>query len=166
MRRTIVVLAFAGVLATAAACAKQSTPTAGPTTAAAASSPSPTADYTADTKKVCDKIDTVLYNGMTPFAKKLGNMIGYKQAKQPDLAAKATAAAQQDLLEKADAVQQFTTAAQDPKMRTAGERSAKSLRATAASDAFFDRIESMDDLTALETEMAGWLMPFALFCEK
>jgi hypothetical protein len=165
MRRIIVVLAFAGVLATTAACGSESTPTGTAATASATTAaPSPTADYTADTKKVCDELDKMLDTGLDAFASNLGKMIGYRQAKQPELAAKAKAAAQQDLKEQAEALRKATMAAQDPKMQAAGEEAAKGMVTTAASDAFFDKLKDMDDLNALETEMTVWLAPLEFFC--
>jgi hypothetical protein len=169
MRRTLTALALVGTLAASAACADKSTPAGAPATSSAAGAPtseapSPEADYTADTKKVCAKIDTAMKKSTNAFGGELGKLIAYKQIKNTAAANRAKAGAQRELKALATAIRSTTAAAQDPTVKAAGQESAANIEATAANNAFFDKLKTEKDLDSLESEITAWLVPLGTHC--
>lgn len=173
MRRAILALTFGSLLfAGAAACGDNAD---APTAAASATSAtsdvvsaapsSPAADYTADTKQVCGKVEKVLTDDIKGFATELGKMIAYKEAKQTSDAATAREAAGKELKGVAATIKKTTAAAQDPKLQAAGAESAAAIVKTADDDKFFGQIKSTTNMEKIvEAKFTEWFVPLGEFC--
>jgi hypothetical protein len=167
MRRALAAVAIGGVLLTGTACSRDDKPS-----AAAAPSPTPAAsptptgpDYTANTKAVCDQLQTVFDDDINAFGTQVGKMIAYKEAKQKTEAAAAQKAAQAQLKAVGEKVRADTAAALDPEFQQAGATSADKFAASAADTKFFDSIKSTTDLSKnIQTQMTEWLTPVAGYC--
>jgi hypothetical protein len=175
MRRVLLAVAITGTIVSTAACggtgggsaspspsATSASPSASPTT-----SPTPTAsaNYAADTKRICGEIEKSIESDMTDFGEELGKMIAYRQAGSTARANEAKADAQAELRTIAAGMRQRTANAQDPELRAAGQESAENLEASAADEAFFRRLRTVNDVKAmLEKEVVTWLLPLAEFC--
>jgi hypothetical protein len=165
MRRALTALALVSTLAGSAACTDNSTPVGGQASSSAAAAPTSEApDYTADTKKICGKIDTAMDKSTNAFGTELGKLIAYKQVRNTAAANKAKAGAQRELKALAKTIRDATAAALDPKVKAAGQESAANIEATAANNAFFDKLKSEKDLNSLESEITAWLVPLAMHC--
>ena len=165
MKRVLTATILGAVLLASAACGAESEPTAAATSAAATSAaPSPSADYTADTKKVCNEVGNILDGDFKKFAEELGKMIAYQEAGDTAQAAKAKASAQGQLTSIADSIREKTSVALDPQLKADGAAGAASIAASAAKDEFFAQIKSLKDLDSLKTEMTVWLTPLATHC--
>lgn len=160
----------AALLGGASACGGDARPTAAPGTAvptdsastSATASPSP--DYRADTKRICDQIDKIFSADLKDFGKELGRMIAYKQAEETTQADQTQSAAQRELAGIADDVRERTSTALDPELKAAGRKAAERIEATAERDEFYQKISTMKDLNGLEAEMRKWFNPLAAFC--
>ncbi|HST83196.1 MAG TPA: hypothetical protein VLL08_15785 [Kineosporiaceae bacterium] len=129
-------------------------------------SPSKAANYAANTKKVCAKVDN-LFEGaeLERFAKDLGRHILYKKAKKAAKADQARDLAKKELKALATAVRSNTSSAQDPELKAAGEKSAVSIEKTAADNAFFAKLKTIKDVNGnLTSEMTPWLTPLSVYC--
>ena len=170
MRRAILAVTTGCLLLTGAACGsdpKTSTTTAAATPSAAPPSvaSSPTADYTADTKAVCTKVNKIFSDDLEDFATDLGKMIANKEAKQTSGADAAEKAAGKDLKDVAAAMKKATAEAEDPALVRAGEQSAEKITATAADGKFYDKIKTTKDVdTVLKAEFTRWYTPLSEFC--
>ncbi|MEV4635899.1 hypothetical protein AB0J80_00965 [Actinoplanes sp. NPDC049548] len=169
MRRTLLAAALGGLLLTGAGCSgggdtgDDAAPQLVVPSSAPAGSPSP--DYSANTKRVCDKLDKIFDAELENFGTEIGKMIAYKEAKQADNATKAEKAASKQLRDVGAQVRKETAAAQDPRLKEAGAASAAKFSKSAADGKFFDRIKSTKDLDKiLQTEMTNWLTPVAGYC--
>lgn len=169
MRRALLAAALGGVLLSGAACSggdndattASDTQAATPTTTTA----SPEPDYSADTKKVCESVQTVFDEELEDFGTQVGKMIAYKEAKQDDNAEKAEKAAAKELESIGDQVRDLTAEAQNPEIQEAGATSADKFAASAKDTAFFDKIKTTGDLDkVLEDRMTEWLNPIAGLC--
>jgi hypothetical protein len=129
-------------------------------------SPSKTASYTANTKKVCTKVDSLFQGAeLERFAKDLGRHILYKKAKKTAKANQARDLAKKELRALAATVRSNTASAQDPKLKAAGEKSAVSIEKTAADNAFFAKLKTIKDVNGnLTSEMTPWLTPLSVYC--
>jgi hypothetical protein len=167
MRRTILAAGVGALLVSGSVCGTAaSDPTAAPGAPGVSVSASVSADYTADTKKVCGEVDKLLDGKpMQKFAEELGRLIVYKERGLTVNAEQARTDAGTRLDYLASRLRERTSAAKDPRLRAAGEQSANSMEITAVDDAFFAKIESLNDMdTTLESEMTGWLAPVGTFC--
>jgi hypothetical protein len=173
MRRLLTAVALGASLLVGAGCAGQDNDepsgaeptTAAPTSASPTPSASPSANYAADTKRICTEIDKALDSEMEKFGVEVGKMIAYKQSGNTTEANQAKAAAQAQLRAIAARMSQRTAAAQDPELKAAGEESAKNIAASAADNTFFSRLKSLNDVqTVVEREAVTWLVPLAEFC--
>ncbi|GIE90812.1 hypothetical protein [Actinoplanes regularis] len=167
MRRIILAATAGALLLTASACGTSSdTDAAAPATTTAAAVASPSADYTADTKKVCDDMGELLGGKkMEQFGAKLGEFIGYTQAKASSPAKKARTEAGKELKELATSLTKLTGAAQDPGLQAAGEETLKLINKSAEDEAFFAKFKTVDDVSKkLEPEVTAWLAPLDKFC--
>jgi hypothetical protein len=143
-----------------------------PTTAAtpAAAKPSATAaatvKYAANTKKVCTKVDNLFEGaGLERFAKHLGSLILYKQAKKPVKAKRSQAKAKQELKTLAASVRTTTATAKNPALKAAGAKSAASIEKSAANNALFNKLKTIKDVDqVLTSEITPWLTPLGLYC--
>lgn len=170
MRRALLAAALGGLLLSGAACSSggdadkaADSPTLVVPSTTAATSPPP--DYSADTKKVCGKLDKIFDAELEDFGTEIGKMIAYKEAKQSDNAEKAEKAAGKQLKDVGGQVKKATAAAQDPKLKQAGATSAAKFTKSASDGKLFDKIKSTKDLDKiLETEMTNWLTPVAGYC--
>ncbi|RZU50563.1 hypothetical protein EV385_2338 [Krasilnikovia cinnamomea] len=169
MRRVILAVTLGGVLLSGAACsndtkttADAAAPAATPATATTTAAP----DYTADSKKVCDGLEKELQKGAEAFGVELGKMIGYKETKQTQNAAKAKKAAATELKNWAADVKKATSAAKDPKLQAAGAEAADNLVKAAEGDAFFAKFKTEKDVDKhFETELNAWFAPLSTICE-
>lgn len=171
MRRVLAAVAIGGVLLTGTACSRDEKPTAAaapsaglsPTPSAAPSPSGP--DYSADTRAVCTKLQTIFNDDMNAFGATVGKMIAYREAKQAPEAAAAEKAAQAQLKAVGEKVRTETAAARDPQLQKAGATSADKFAQTAADSRFLDSIKSTTDLGQnVQTEMTEWLDPVAGYC--
>jgi hypothetical protein len=158
MRRALLAVALGGVLVTGTAC-----DTDRPTSAAAAvPSPTPAAsaapDYSADTRAVCGRLETVFNHDLAPFHAQMGKMIANKEAKLAQEAAKTQKAAGAELKKE-------TAAAQDPQLRDAGAVSAGKLTKSATDKKFFSKIKTQKDYNrVIEDQLQEWFTPAAGYC--
>lgn len=178
MRRVLLTTTLGVVLLTGTACGTGTTDSgnppaaAGPTSAAAtpaaaatSAAPSPSADFTADTKKVCAKVKKTIEKDARGFGEELGKMIAYKQADNSGQAAKARDAAKRELRAFAGNVNEQTAAALDPELRAAGKEAADNIRQTAATNTYFNKIDSLKDVEkGLEKLMISWFIPLGSHC--
>jgi Rieske Fe-S protein len=172
MRRTVLAALGAGaLLLSASACGSTTTADAGATAGATAApaatvSVSPSADYTADSAKVCAEVEKLLKGKeLEKFAEEVGKLIVYKEQKLTSRATKARTAAGTRLQALATALRDDTAVAKDPELRDAGAESADAMVASAGDDAFFAKIKKVKDLdTVLESEMTAWLTPVVTIC--
>jgi hypothetical protein len=167
MRRTLLAAGVGALLLSASACGTAvSDSTAAPVAPGVSVSASPSADYTADTKRVCGEVDKLLDGKpMQKFAEELGRLIVYKEQGLHMKAEQARTDAGTRLDYLASGLRERTSAAKDPGLRAAGAESAASMEITAVDDAFFAKIESLKDMdTTLESEMTAWLAPVGTFC--
>jgi head-tail adaptor len=171
MRRIVLAGTVGGLLLTMCGCdSDDADPVAAPaataTTAVAAAEPTPAADYTADTKRVCNKADKLLEGKeMDGFAAQLGTMIVYKQAKQTRKADETRTKAQNELKALAAAMRAATATARDREVKAAGEEAATEIERTAASNAFFAKIKTTEDVNQeLQSELVPWITPLAASC--
>ena len=167
MRRALAAVAIGGVLLTGAACSSDEKPS-----AAAAPSPTPSAapsptgpDYTANTRQVCDKLQTIFNDDIAAFGTQIGKMIADKEAKKAPEAAAAQKAAQAQLKAVGEKVRTETSAALDPELQEAGATSADKFAKSAADTKFFDAIKTTTDLNkTIQAQMTEWLNPVAGYC--
>lgn len=178
MRRTFVAATAGAVLLTISACGGGSTDSpsgaaAGATTAATATAVEPTeeeaeeeVDYSADTKKVCAKVDKLLEGKeMERFATELGTLILYKEAKQTAKANQTREDAKKELKTLAKAMRRDTSAAKDPEVKAAGEEAATAIEKSAGSNAFFAKVKTVKTLEkTLQAEIIPWLAPLGAHC--
>jgi Zn-dependent oligopeptidase len=170
MRRALLAATLGGLLLSGTACSSDgdAKPEAGTTTAAAAPTTAPTSpppDYTANTKKVCAKLDKIFDAELEDFGTEIGKMIAYKEAKQTDNAEAAEKAAGKQLKDVGAKIKRETAAAQDPELQQAGAASAAKFTKSATDSKLFDKIKSTKDLDkVLQTQMTTWLTPVAGYC--
>jgi hypothetical protein len=167
MRRAFLAVLAGGVLLTGAACdsdAKTGGTAAGePTSASPSASPSP--DYAADTKQVCDRLQTIYQGELRDLGTALGKMITYKEAKQNADAKKAENAAAAELKAVAEKIRKETDAAQNPEFSAAGATSAAKIEASVADRKYFAKVKSLKDFNAtIENQFTEWLTPVIGYC--
>ena len=165
MRRALLAVALGGVLVTGTAC-DTDRPTSG---AAAGPSPTPAAsaapDYSADTRAICGRLETVFNHDLAPFHAQMGKMIANKEAKLTPEAAKAQKAAGAALKKVGAKIKKETAAAQDPQLRDAGAVSAAKVTKSAADKSFFKKIKTQKDYDKLiEDQLQEWFTPAAGYC--
>ncbi|HEX8344679.1 MAG TPA: hypothetical protein VF657_08035 [Actinoplanes sp.] len=170
MRRAILAATLGGVLLTGAACDSDAeTPTAAPPPAAATTpSTAPTTpppDYSADTRKVCGRIDRVFGTGIKTFGTEVGRMIAYKEAKVPAEAKKSQKAAGARLKAVAADIRKETSVARDPALKTAGKTSAAKFSRAAADSRFFNSIKTQKDFDrTIQSRLSEWQSPLSGYC--
>jgi hypothetical protein len=177
MRRALLAVALGGVLVTGTAC-NADRPT-GASAAPAASSPSPESadvaaspaatdaspDYSADTRVICGRLETVFTDDLTAFHAQMGKMIANKEAKLTPEAAKAQQAASAELKKVGAKIKKETAAAQDPELRAAGAASAAKFEKSATDKAFFQQIKTQKDYDrVIEDQLQRWFTPAAGYC--
>ncbi|WIM96189.1 hypothetical protein ACTOB_008357 [Actinoplanes oblitus] len=165
--RPAILAVLAGVLFTAAACDSDAPvyeTGAAPAPATSTTLPPPP-DYSADTAKVCARLDKVFDGELDDFGAALGKMIAYKEAKKAAEATKAEKAAAAELRSAGAQIRKETAGAQDPEFKAAGETSARKLEASATDRAYLKRVKTPADLDkTLKPQFAEWLSPVAGFC--
>ena len=170
MRRAILAVIAGGTLLAGAACdsdAKAKTEAADPTRTAATAAPSsePAPDYSASTKLVCGKLQSLYTTELRAFGTAMGRMVTYKEAKQTTDAEKAEATAAGQLKAAATKIRTATAAAEDPDFQAAGKVSASKLESSATDRRYMDRVKSMADLNkTVQAQFAEWLTPVAGYC--
>lgn len=170
MRRALLAVLAGGTLLTAGACGG----THDNTDASASVAPSrvpdetlpPLPDYSADTKAVCDRLQTVYTGELRAFGTAIGQMVSYKEAKQTADAQKAEDAAAVELKAVGAKIKQETATAQDPDLKAAGVTTAAKFDQSATNRAYFDKVKTLKDLdSTLQTQMHDWLTPVSGYCE-
>jgi hypothetical protein len=173
MRRALLAVALGGVLLTGTAC-NADRPT-GASAAPVAPSPTPESadvaaspqapDYSADTRAICGRLETVFNDDLTAFHTQMGKMIANKEAKLAPEAAKAQKAAGAELKKVGAKIKKETAAAQDPELRAAGAVSAAKLEKSATDTSFFKKIKTEKDYDRLiEDQLQQWFTPAAGYC--
>jgi hypothetical protein len=170
MRRALLAVSLSGLLLSGAACSSggdsdpvAEAPATVPSTAETTTSPPP--NYTANTKKVCDKLEKIFDAELEDFGTEIGKMIAYKEAKQSDEAEQARKAASKELKEVGAKVRETTAAAEDPDLKEAGAISATKFSKSAADKALFNKVKTTKDLDkTLATKMPDWMDPVAGLC--
>ena len=173
MRRAILAAALGGVLLTGSACDtdRATGAAAAPATAASTTAPSvpestsAAPDYSADTKAICGRLETVFNHDLAAFHAQMGKMIANKEAKLAPEAAKAQKAAGAELKKVGATIKETTSAALDPELRAAGAASAAKFAKSATDKAFFSRIKTQKDYNRLiEDQLQEWFTPAAGYC--
>ncbi|WP_030441174.1 hypothetical protein [Actinoplanes subtropicus] len=170
MRRAILAVIAGGTLLAGAACdsdAKAKTQAADPARSAATAAPSsePAPDYSASTKLVCGKLQSLYTNELRAFGTAMGRMVTYKEAKQTADAEKAEATAAGQLKAAATKIRTATAEAEDPQFQAAGRVSAAKLESSAADHRYMDQVKSMADLNrTVQAQFTEWLTPVAGYC--
>jgi hypothetical protein len=171
MRRAILAVIAGGTLLAAAACtsdAKTTTDAAPATRSPAptsAPSTSPAPDYSASTRQVCTKLQTLYTGELKAFGTAIGKMVTYKEAKQTAEADKAEATAAGQLKAAATKIRKETATAADPDFQAAGRASAAKFELSAKNHKYLDKVKTLKDLNAtVEAQFAEWLTPVAGYC--
>jgi hypothetical protein len=168
MRRAILAVTLGGLLLTGTACDSDAETTAAPAPSIVPPSSAPVSlppDYTADTRKICDKLEKVFDTDIPAFGTEIGKMITYKETKAPDEADKAEKAAGDRLKTVATKIRKETSVAKDPAIKTAGTVSAGKFVKAATDTKFFDTIKNQKDFDrVIEGELGEWLSPVAGYC--
>jgi hypothetical protein len=172
MRRAILAVIAGGTLAAATACTSE-TRTTTDAAAPAPASPAPTAapstspppDYSADTRQVCLKLQTLYSGELKSFGTAMGKMITYKEAKQTADADKAETAAAAQLKAAGAKIRTATAAAEDPDLQAAGRTSAAKFEQSAKDRKYFDKVKTLKDLdSTVQAQFVEWLTPVAGYC--
>ncbi|GAA2647243.1 hypothetical protein [Paractinoplanes durhamensis] len=169
MRRAILAVIAGATLLAGSACdsdadakteaaATVTAPTAAPTTSAP--------DYSASTKQVCAKLQTLYTAELRNFGTAMGKMVTYKEAKQTADAEKAEATAAGQLKAAATKIRTETATAEDPDFIVAGKVSASKLESSATDRRYFDKVKTLADLNkTVEAQFSEWLTPVAGYCK-
>ncbi|GAA2696302.1 hypothetical protein [Actinoplanes palleronii] len=167
MRPAILAVLAGGVLLTGAACESDAKVSSSgtPVTVRTSATIPPPPDYSANTTKVCERLDKVFTGELDDFGAAIGKMIAYKEAKQADNAEKAEKAAAAELQSAGSQIRKETVAAESPELKAAGETSARKLEASAKTRAYLKKIKTTADLDkTLKPQLAEWLSPVSGFC--
>lgn len=122
-------------------------------------------DYSASTKQVCAKLQTLYTAELRDFGTAMGKMVTYKENKQTADADKAEAAAAAQLKAAAAKIRTETATAEDPDFVAAGKVSASKLESSAADRRYFDTVKTLTDLDKTVTaQFTEWLTPVAGYC--
>ncbi|MBM2617265.1 hypothetical protein JIG36_17055 [Actinoplanes sp. LDG1-06] len=168
MRRALLAVIAGSLLLTGAACDSDadSNEAAAPATTAPSTAPSSAApDYTANTKQVCTKLQTLYTVELRDFGSAMGKLITYREAKQTAEITKAEAAATTELKQVAAKIRNDTAAAQNPEFKAAGMTSAAKVDASAANKGYVKTVTTMTKLNStIENQFKEWLSPVAGYC--
>lgn len=152
MRRALFGVVAGGLLLGAAACGTTGGPTPGAGTAAVSLTPEQAA-----TKASCEAIGDVYTKNMGAFASSL--------SKVPSTGDTARKDAQQKLTQFGSAILGATSSSGDAQLRADGKQAADHLKTTAKNAAFFAKIKTTDDVSAvLGPRMKEWLAPVTHHC--
>jgi hypothetical protein len=168
MRRVLLAVALGGVLVAGTACDTDRSTSASAAPAAPAPTPESTSaapDYSANTRAVCGRLQTIFNDDLKAFHTQMGKMIANKEAKLTSEAAKAQAAARAELKKVGSKIKKETAAAQDPQLRAAGATSAGKFAKSAADKSFFSKVKTQKDYDRLiEDQLQQWFTPAAGYC--
>jgi hypothetical protein len=168
MRRALLAVLAGSVLLTGAACdsdakSTEAAPEATPASTAPSSPPPP--DYTANTRTVCGKLQSLYSVELRDFGAAMGKLITYREAKQTAEATKAENAAVTELKQVATKIRNDTAKAENPEFKAAGLTSAAKIDASAANRAYIKKTTTMKSLeNSIEGQLKGWLSPVAGYC--
>lgn len=169
MRRALIAITLSSSLAGLAGCSGDTGSTgAAPGSATSTSvEPSPSiADYTADTNKICAELKKARDTGIKEFGAGIGQMVAHRQDGNTAEAKKAKQSTQKKADALAELVRAKTGAAQDPEFQQAGAEAADNIAASAKDETFFAQIKTVKDLGKLGSEVAGWVVPTATYCDS
>lgn len=156
MRRVVLGLVIGGALLGAAACGSANNPAPGAGTPAAGGVVSLSPEQAA-TKASCEAVGEVYTKNMGAFASAL--------SKVPENGTTARKDAQQKLGAFGAAVLDATRTSTDAQFRADGKQAANHLSTTAKNAAFFAKIKTTDDVSAvLGPQMKEWLAPVTHHC--
>jgi hypothetical protein len=166
MRRALLAVIAGGTLLTGSACSDATTPeAAGSPTVSAAPSTVPAPDYSASTRLVCDKLQTLYTTELRAFGAAMGKMVTYKEEKQTAEAAKAEKTAAGHLQAAATKIRRETAAAANPDFQAAGKVSAAKLENSAKDRKYIAKVKTLTDLNkTAQSQFAEWLTPVAGYC--
>jgi hypothetical protein len=167
MRRALLAAVAGSVLLTGAACDSDADSTeAAPATTQPSTAPSSAApDYTANTRAVCAKLQTLYTVELRDFGAAMGKLITYREAKASAEIGKAEAAATTELKQVAAKIRKDTAAAQNPEFKAAGMTSAAMVEASAASKGYVKTVTTLPKLNStIEGQFKEWLSPVAGYC--
>ncbi|WP_249999619.1 hypothetical protein [Actinoplanes sp. M2I2] len=168
MRRALLAVLAGSLLLTGAACDSDAkSPEAAPEATPASTAPSSPAppDYTANTKLVCGKLETLYSGELRDFGAAMGKLITYREAKQTAEAKKAETAAVAELKGVAVKIRKETSAAQNPEFKAAGLTSAAKVDASAVNKAYIKKATTLKVLNStIEGQFKEWLSPVAGYC--
>jgi hypothetical protein len=167
MRRVFLAVTLGGVLLAGTACDSDAPPAAAaPTVVTPSTVPTtPPPDYSANTRKVCGRVDKIFDSGLKAFGTEVGRMIAYKEAKVPAEVKKSQKAAGDRLKAVARSIRKESSAAQDPALKTAGAVSATKFTKAAADTRFFNSIKSQKDFDRIiEGRLSQWQSPLSGYC--
>jgi len=170
MRRLLTV-AFLAVLVTssAAACGSTDDTSTGASSSTAASaspsaSPSPTVDVKANTKAVCDKVEKIVSeDNFKAVGEKIGAVIGAKLAKNKTAQTKAEGEVKTQVDGLAAQIRALKAEAADPKLQTAIDTAADGV-AVLGTPAYLAKLNTLDDLTKLQTDLTTAITPLGTIC--
>ena len=168
MRRALLAVIAGGTLLAGAACdsdAKSDEAAAVPSVPASSAPSSAPPDYTADTKVVCGKLQTLYQGDLRDFGAAMGKLITYREAKDAAQVKKAETAAAAELKAVATRIRKETSVAQNPEFKAAGATSAAKIDASARDRRYISRVKTLKDLNAtVEKQFTEWLSPVAGYC--
>jgi hypothetical protein len=168
MRRALLAVLAGSVMLTGAACDSDAESTgAAPEATPASTAPSspPPPDYTANTKVVCGKLQSLYTVELRDFGAAMGKVITYREAKQTAEATKAEATAVTELKQVATKIRKETAAAQNPEFKAAGLTSAAKVDASAVNKAYIKKAKNLKVLNStIEGQFKEWLSPVAGYC--
>lgn len=170
MRRALLAVTLGGVLLTGTACDGDAETTAATAPTAPTATPStvpttPLPDYSANTRKVCGRVEKVFGTGLKTFGTEVGKMIAYKEAKVTVEAKKSQQAAGDRLKAVAASIRKETSTAQDPALKAAGRTSAAKFTKAAADTRFFNSIKTQKDFDRIiEGRLSEWQRPLSGYC--
>ncbi len=165
MRRAILAVIAGSTLLAGAACDSDATPDTAAAPTAAPTSASPAPDHSADTRRVCTRLQTIYQGELRDFGTAMGKLITYREAKQTAEANKAELAAAAELKAVASKIRKETAVAKDPEFQSAGAKSAAKLEASAKDRRYIDRVKTLKDLNGtVERQLTDWLTPVAGYC--
>ena len=168
MRRALLAVIAGGTLLAGSACdsdANSSGAAPAPSVPASTAASSAPPDYSANTKLVCAKLQTLYQGDLRDFGAAMGKLITYREAKDAAQAKKAEAAAATELKAVAAKIRKETAAAQNPEFKAAGSTSAAKVDASAVDRRYIKRVKTLKDLNAtVEKQFTEWLSPVAGYC--
>jgi hypothetical protein len=168
MRRALLAVIAGSTLLAGSACDSDAKIEASATeapSAAATASPTPEPDYSASTKEICGRLQSLYTTELRAFGSAMGKMVTYKEEKQVKDAEKYEKTAADQLKAAATRIRKETGEAESPGFQAAGRISASKLETSAKDRRYMDKVKSLSDLNkTVQAQFAQWLTPVAGYC--